>query len=451
MKDEERIVARVEERRDEIVRLLASLIRIPSRTGEEGAAQAFVAGRLKEMGINVDVWEPDVKELFERFPEVAQYPSHWQHDLILPYSSLPSYRDLADSGKADVLNYRDRPNVVGRWRGTGGGRSLVLNGHIDTVTVEPRDEWKQDPFGAEIRDGKMYGRGTSDMKGGIVSAMEALRTLIDCGVRLRGDVIFESVVNEEHAGNGTLACIARGYRADAAILTEPSQNRIRLGNYGGVYWGIHLAGNVKPPGVRFVDGKQNGVSAIEKLPGVITALLDLERRWNRVAVDPFYQGKHPFAMILGKVWGGTYETATAGKCSLKGCVYFSPDVGSVIEVMDSLRQAVAGAAEEDPWLAGHPPEVVFFHHDDASRPGLGSAIAMAVAEAGAAALGRPLDIVPGTAACDMRHLVNQGKMPALTLGPGRSDQSHTVDEFIEVESLIENVKALAVSIYHWCR
>ena len=217
---EAKIIDKVEEKQEKIIELLATLVKIPSLTGEERDAQEFVAGYLKNLGLKVDVWEPDIKELFDRYPDVAQYPSHWQHDLILPYQNLPSYVDLVKSGKMDVLNYKNRPNVVGTWKGSGeGGRSLILNGHIDTVTIEPRDEWTHEPFGAEIEDGKMYGRGASDMKSGIVAAMVALECLIELGVNLRGDVIFESVVNEEHAGNGTLACVARGITADAAIIT----------------------------------------------------------------------------------------------------------------------------------------------------------------------------------------------------------------------------------------
>jgi acetylornithine deacetylase len=101
--------------------------------------------------------------LFEKYPLVAQYSSHWQHDLIWPYEDLPSYGDLVGSGKMDVLNYKNRPNVVGTWRGSGkDGKSLILNGHIDPVTFEPRSEWTHDPFGAEITNGKMFGPGWGD-------------------------------------------------------------------------------------------------------------------------------------------------------------------------------------------------------------------------------------------------------------------------------------------------
>ncbi len=120
---EEKILSKVEEQRDKIVEWLATLVKIPSRTGEEGAAQEVVEKQYREMELEADVWEPDVEELFERFPEVAQYPSHWQHDLILPYQDLPNYEELVESNLLDVLNYKDRPNVVGTWKGSGGGRS----------------------------------------------------------------------------------------------------------------------------------------------------------------------------------------------------------------------------------------------------------------------------------------------------------------------------------------
>ncbi|MFQ6079220.1 MAG: M20/M25/M40 family metallo-hydrolase, partial [Thermodesulfobacteriota bacterium] len=267
---EEKIISRAAGKQEKVVELLKELVKIPSLTGEELKAQEFVAAYLGRLGLEVDLWEPDVKELFEKYPDVAQYPSHWLHDLILPYEDLPSYEGLLKSGKMNVLNYKNRPNVVGIWKGSGGGgRSLILNGHIDTVTVEPRDEWTHDPFGGEIAGGKMYGRGTSDMKGGIAAAIVAMECLIELGIRLRGDVIFQSVVNEEHAGNGTLACVARGITADGAIITEQTKNTVRVGNAGGVYWGVKIKGRTRPTGARWKGREQDGISAIEKTPRVI--------------------------------------------------------------------------------------------------------------------------------------------------------------------------------------
>ena len=447
---QEKILATVEGKREEITQLLTTLIRIPSLTGEEGEAQDFLAKQYRDMKLDVEVWEPDVEELFDKFPDVAQYPSHWKYDLVLPYHELPTYEDLLKSEFRDVLNYKDRPNVVGIWKGTGGGRSLILNGHIDTVPVEPRDEWTHDPFGAEIINGTMYGRGTSDNKGGIIAALAAVRCLRELGITMRGDVILESVVNEEHAGNGTLACIAKGFTADAAISLEPSENKARLGGYGGVYWGVNLTGRVLHTKGRWDGSVQKGISAIEKLSNIIASLLELESHQNKKPVSGFYAGKMPFSMNIGRVWGGSYDTASAGSCSLRGSIYFGPDIGSVKGVMDSVTQYLREAAEKDLWLRENPPEVLFYHHDDSYRVNPESEIVKTVLESGERALGREVEIIAGIGANDSRHLVNQAKIPAVVFGPGGLDQSHTIDESIRIEDVIANVKALALAIHSWC-
>ena len=181
---------------------LRALVRIPSLTGEEGPAQQYMADKLQALGAQTTVVEPDVAAMFERFPDVAQYPTHWQHDLIVPYAELPTHAALRASGLESVLNYRGRPNVVGVFAGTGGGRSLILNGHIDTVTLEPVGDWTKKPFGAEIEDGLMYGRGTSDMKGGLMAALMALTYLREAGVALAGancDLFPSSPMNSSFA------------------------------------------------------------------------------------------------------------------------------------------------------------------------------------------------------------------------------------------------------------
>jgi len=449
---EAKIIDKVEEKKEKIIELLATLVKIPSLTGEERDAQEFVAGYLKNLGLKVDVWEPDIKELFDRYPDVAQYPSHWQHDLILPYQNLPSYVDLVKSGKMDVLNYKNRPNVVGTWKGSGeGGRSLILNGHIDTVTIEPRDEWTHEPFGAEIEDGRMYGRGASDMKSGIVAAMVAMECLIELGVKLRGGVIFESVVNEEHAGNGTLACVARGITADAAIITEPTKNTVRLGNAGGVYWGVKAKGRSKPTGARWKGREQDGISAIEKLPRVIDSLLDMERKLNSDSRHPHLPDQNSFSLVMGRVHGGHYDTVTASECTLNGSTYFGSEVGSVAEVMDYIKGAISEANRKDQWLAEVPSEVFFLHHDDPSDIEEKEPIVQTLCSAVERVTGERPPVYRGTAACDMRHLINQGKIPTTVFGPGWGDQVHKPDEFIPIDSMIPSVKVLALAIYEWCK
>lgn len=434
----------------ESVARLAELVRIPSLTGEEGEAQRHVAGLLRGLGAATELLEPDTEALFARFPDIAQYPTHWQHDLILPYAELPTYEALRASGLEKVLNYSGRPNVVGTLKGTGGGRSLILNGHIDTVTIEPTGEWTRNPFGAEIEDSLMYGRGTSDMKGGLMAAIMALTYLKRAGGALKGDVIVESVVNEEHAGNGTLDLVRRGYTADAAIVLEPTNNTVAVSHPGGLYWQVRVPGVQRSPGARWSRGVQDGVSAIEKLPRVIDALLDIERRYHAGAVaDPMEEGRAPFALVIGKVAGGFYETVTASEVTLRGGAYFAPGVGEIDSVMNGFRRAIADANAGDPFLKKHPARCEFLHHDDSTRQS--SQIPLAVHMCGVLdGRGGERQVRPGPFACDMRHLVNQGGVPSIIFGPGTIAQAHKPDEHIDVREYVDCIEHLIEFIWTWC-
>lgn len=427
---------------------LSELVRIRSLTGEEGPGQTHIEALLRPLGAEVTIAEPDVAEMFQRFPHVAQYPTHWQHDLILPYENLPTYEALQQSGLQSVLNYDGRPNVVGRFKGTGGGRSLLLNGHVDTVTVEPLDKWTRDPFGAEIVDGVMYGRGTSDMKGGVMAALMALTYLREAGAELRGDVVFECVVNEEHAGNGTLDLVGRGFSADAAICLEPTSNTIAFTHPGGLYWRVIVPGVPRSPGARWNGAHKDGVSAVENLPAVIAALLNLESEYNR-ARDPAPGSPAPFSLVMGKITGGHYETVTAGEVLLAGGAYFAPELGDVVTIMEGFRRAIADANARDPGLRRHPARLEFLHHDDSSLQQPDIAIAR---EMGAVLARRGGDGAAhrGAFCCDMRHLLNQGGIPTIIFGPGTIAQAHKPDEHIVLSDYLAAIEHLIEFIPHWC-
>ena len=147
------------------------------------------------MGLDVDVWESDWEAL----------------------KSHPEYVPV-------TRGYEGRPNIVATIKGSGGGRSLLLNGHTDTVPPGPPEAWSHDPHDADVSDDRLYGRGSSDMKSGVAAMVMALKCLVGAGIRLEGDVFLNLVVDEELSGHGTLDTLLRGYRADAAICAETSGN-----------------------------------------------------------------------------------------------------------------------------------------------------------------------------------------------------------------------------------
>lgn len=448
---EEKILAEVKKREKEILELLRKVIRIPSLTGEEGEAQEFLANYLRNLEMEVSIWEPDIEEIFNTFPGVAQYPSHWKHDLILPYDKLPSYEELIKTDKIKLLNYKNRPNVAGVLKGKGGGRSLLLTGHIDNVTVEPKSEWAHDPFGAEIIDRKIYGRGASDMKGGLIASLSAIQSLIEADVPLRGDVIFASAVNEEHSGNGTLSMICEGITADAAIVTEPSENQIFVATPGDVYWQITLQGVPRSPGARWEGKEMVGISAIEKLPLVIQSLLNLEEEHNKMKSDPLYGMKNPFSCVIGEVSGGTYTTVTANKCVLRGCMYFAHGLGSVNAIMDRIKEHIVKETQSDPWFKEHSVETAFLHHRNSSKINKDHPIAKIVSDSARTASGKYPSVLGSPYCADMDILVNQGKIPTIIYGPGTIAYAHKADELISIDEYISSVEVLALSIYRWCK
>jgi len=446
-KNEEYIIDKIEAHRDDIVQSLRELIKVKSLTGEEGEIQQKMQRYFKQMGLSVDVWEPDIKELFDKFPQIAQYPSSWQKELDLPlrFEDVCTYEQLVKSGYIERLNYKGRPNVVGTLKGKNGGRSLILNGHIDVVTVEPVDKWKHNPWSADMEGNLIYGRGACDMKGGVVAMTKAVEYLLETGIELGGDVIIQTVVNEEHSGNGTLSCIARGYTADAAIVTEPSQCKIASESGGGVYWEIIIEGREVHTGTRWRDGELYGISANEKVPIIINSLIELEKEFNKKGVC--------CSMGIGKLQGGSYATSTAKECIISGVCYFTPELGiginGIKKVKERIKEIVIDAAASDEWLSKKQPKVYFLHYDDAYRYDSEIGICELLQESGKDVLNKDVDKI-NLSACDSRHLGNQAGIPTILYGPGDMSKAHSTDEYIDVNELIEATKILAITIYRWC-
>ncbi len=430
---------------------LRTLVRIPSLTGEERQGQDYVAKLLRDADAETEFLTIDLAALFQSFPSIAQYPTHWQHDLILAYEDLPTYEALTASGLATVLNYEHRPNVVGRWPGIGSGRSLILNGHIDTVTIEPQAAWRRDPFGADIEDGYLFGRGTSDMKGGLVAALMAMTCLKEAGVTLAGDVILQSVVNEEHSGNGTLDLVRRGITADAAVVLEPTNNQVMVSHPGGLYWQVKVPGIPRSPGARWQGRTQEGISAIEKLPRIIDALLRLEQEYNSRTITRINaeEAPSPFALVIGKVFGGYYETVTAAETIVRGGAYFAPQLADLHEIMQRFRESLAEVNAADDFLRGHPAKLEFLHHDDATLQEPEIAVATTMRK-NLARHNRPAQALTGPFACDMRHLVNQSGIPSIIFGPGSIAQAHKPDESIAVQEYLDCIDYLIEFIWNWC-
>jgi acetylornithine deacetylase len=408
----------VEARSDEIVEFCRDLIRIPSVTGDEEKVQEFVARHFKKMGLETHAWEPDI-------------------------AKMKDHPEYLDTGKG----YRNRPDVVGIHRGKR-GRSLLLNGHTDVVTPEPLHRWNHDPWGAEIVEGKIYGRGACDMKGGVAGMIKALELLRDLDLAPQGDVTLEIVVDEESSGNGSLASLCEGFRADAAIFTEPTGCAIMPAHRGAMFWRIHVQGKGTHAGVKY-----RGVSAAEKGMLVYRAITDLEkRRHERGKSHPLYSG-YPLSTIIcvGKFNSGKYTSALPQECTLEGTIEFLPGEEPAA-VQKEVAQAIADACSADEWLKEHPPRIEWFGlRVLPSEISLDEPLIETFKNAYSELSGADAQVIGFPAACDMRIRVLYADTPSVLFGPGDLGLAHRVDEYIEIEELLSFTKILALGMLQWGR
>ena len=418
------VLAEIERHFESQIELLQALVRCPSVRGETNGAQTVVAGALRRLGL-------DVQEVGIDGAAIASLPGYspaeWSYDGLI--------------------------QVVGTLHGAapgcvagGGGRSLVLNGHIDVVPAETAGYWRHDPWGAEIVDGRLYGRGACDMKAGVAAALAAVGAVRRAGVTLSGDVQVQSVLDEECGGNGTLALLAQGFRGDAAVIPEPSGLGLSVACVG-VLWGrIRVRGRAPHAGAA-----STAVNAIEKTYVVIRALREMEAASNRPeSRHPRYAGvDHPLNVNIGTVRGGDWPSSVPEACTLEVRVACYPGE-DLSELEAQVRTHVARAAAADPWLKDVPPEVSFFgFRGEGAVYDPDSAIARAVAGNHRLVAGAPPAVGVSTATDDRRLFQLHYDIPAVCYGPA-GGQLHGVDEWVDLESVRTCTRVLAGAVLDWC-
>ncbi len=407
----------VDARRDETVRLLQEFVRVPSITGGEGPFASAVEWAFRETGLSV--------ETFEATPEeVSPYLEH----------------------VGEQARYEGRPNVIGRRRGRGGGRSILLNAHIDTVEAGDPATWTHDPFSGTVGGGRIYGRGSCDMKGGLVTHVAALRALADAGVELAGDVTVAATVGEEDGGLGALATVLRGYRADAALITEPTRLALVPAQGGSLVFRLTVRGRAVHAAAR-----GRGVSALEKFLPIFEGLRALEREREASLSHPLYEGIEDKAPLsVGLVRSGNWASTVPESLLAEGRIGLIPG-----EELGDVQALVAGRVREvsegDAWLREHPPELEWIGGQFApAEVPVAAPIARAVARAHERVTGREPAVEAVPYGADMRLFVLFGGMPCVMYGAGDVGVAHGPDEHLNVEDLLTATKTVACLLADWC-
>ncbi|MDO9464263.1 MAG: ArgE/DapE family deacylase [bacterium] len=418
-----KLIELVEKKRDDIIRFVQNLVRIPSVNsppdGEEKECQEFIASKLKKLDMDVDMFTPD------EVPGIKDSPFY-----------VPNRK------------YVNRPNVIGRIKGLGGGKSLLLTSHVDVVPPG-KIKWEHDPWGGDISESKIYGRGAADAKGGLAAQITAVECIKELGINLKGDLLFASVVDEEFGGmNGSLAVSLNLGRIDGVILSEPTSLCVMPGCAGGLQYEIVVKGQFAFEGQKYM-----GVSAIDKMYKVIKGLQKLENERNRkVKASPLfseYPIRTPITVISIK--GGDFEVGGVPD-SCKIMVWHGAIPGEdKIAVMDQLQNILRKVCEKDIWLKENRPDfkVIGTWLDPCEIPY--DHLLVKTISSNVKRVTKKDTVIKGMeGSCDLSRFVISGGIAAVVLGPGNIKQAHAVDESIEIEEIMKATKIIALSAIEWC-
>ncbi len=412
-----KIVEKVDASRDHAVKFLQEIVAIPSVTGDEGTIQKFMAEYLCRIGLEVDSWETDWEKLKKH----------------------SGYRPV-------TCGYEGRPNIVAISRGTGGGRSLLLNGHIDVIPVGSGTSWSDSPWSASITNGRLYGRGSCDMKSGVASHVLAVQYLKELGLTPKGDVLINIVVDEEVSGHGTLDTVIRGYRADAGISGETSDLGVQPACIGRIWFEIEVQG--KPAGIQ---KRYEGISAIALGNKIVQAVQELEDERVATVRHPLYPNPlDSLPCMIGSFQAGNYPSAFPASALLKGSIGTLPGEDHD-GVKQSLVRKIAETAALDPWLKDHPPAVRFVGYDaQASEIPRTHPIVETLCRTYEEVTGKRPMISGRQGAADTRFLNSYGNTPTVIFGPGSTAIMHAVDEYVSIEDYLTSIKVMALCAYDWC-
>jgi acetylornithine deacetylase len=437
--DRERdVVAEIESRRDELGRFTSDLIafdttarEIGDPPREEARLQAYLAERLGAAGADIDLFEPDAETM--------------------------AGKPLVPPG----LDFAGRPQLIARFRGAGGGPSLVFNGHIDAVSYEPVDRWTSHPLRAEVRDGRLYGRGSCDMKGGVAAMALAADVLAAKGVRLAGDLVVATNTDEESSGAGGSALVERGLRADAGIVTEATGFDVWVACRGSEYCEVVVAGRPGHAEVRQAHWRNGGaVNAIEKAMVVVDAIQRLREEW-RGRLDL----THPYLsapdVVPTKIRAGEWAVTHPAECRIVVACMFLPqqadgDGWGKGGFRREVEEWVARAAAADPWLAENPPRFEWWPNGVMSMGIPEDDPIVEVMQGATADVGRPGVLSGLDSWYDGATFTRLAGTPSIGFGPSGFDPNgrdiaHTIDEYVPVDDLVHTAQALAVAAMRFCK
>jgi formylaminopyrimidine deformylase len=440
-KTERQIVEEIDKRQDELIDYLSKLISFPSEN--EG-----IPNTGKETEIQDFLYEDFLKSDFDQVEKIA------------------------------AEDQEHRPNVIGVLKGKGANtHSLMFNAHADVVPVKEveKNKWDNDAYTATLKDGKVFGRGASDCKGGLAATIFAAKILKELKVDLESDLYVLSSVGEESQEGETIGAaltIDRGYKPSFAVIAEPSNTELHIESAGNFLFELKIKGKEAHTAARnqilfpqrfgIPSGNEVGVDAVAKAVPFIELMQRVEiencHKWKTQTMNsggypiPLdNQGLGFFTITASKIEGGQYIGAVCGYVNIVFVVWYPNWVKEEDVAMD-LKKKIMLLSETDEWLKANPPEFIYptIQHWGPFKTD--------IAHAGVRLLGESLKEVQQDepiyssfrAVCDGTFLQHRGVTPVV-FGPGGLNMSvHGPNEFVPVDELIRCAKTYALFAYRYC-
>ena len=433
---EQKISKWVDDNSEHIVETLCDLIKFksivksnPKNAGPgEKNCQEFLKARLEDIGMTTDLWEPDGPKLLEK------------------YRGRPG----ANEGRTFV----GRPNLGGVLHGQGAGRSLMFTGHIDVVPPGELSHWSGDPFEPKVENGLIRGRGSVDMKGGVCAMLCAIECLVKNKLFPKGDIVFTTVVDEEIGGMGSLAMVDRGFSADAGIMTEPTDNRLSPICHGILWGNIKIEGIGGHAELLPKSWYQGGpVDAISLCRYILDGIDKINARWRYDPVKNHPLMDLPNQIIPTMISSGEHPASTAGHAEITIDVQYLPsekdESGLGGNVKKEVETLISNICKGDPFLSQNPVTIDWFLDADCAEIPSDNAFVKSFQNS-LRSSGIDENLVGFGAHSDIGIPSSLGKTPTVNFGPGHPTQAHQPNESMDIASLLECTKALALTAYNWC-
>jgi len=407
----------INDNKDEIIAFVQKLVRTPSLANQESDVQHIIHEKLNSIGLNSKIIPVIFSEL--------------EHH--------PAFND-------DGFSPDSRINVTALWQGNNKAKSLILNGHVDVVPTGPEKLWNDDPFSGNIVDGKIYGRGSCDMKAGLSSGLFAIYILKNLGFSPDGDIIFQSVVGEESGGCGTLTNIVKGYHADAAIILEPTSLKLSPIQSGALTFRLKVPGKATHASMRW-----DGISAIEKYSLIHQSIIDFEKERHDSFDVEYYQSKDRVAPInIGTIEGGQWHSTVPESIIAEGRLGVFPGESNE-KAKESFERHINRFSQSDNWLKDHPPVIEWFEGQfESGQTSLDHPLIKELGDTYNNVSNQDAIIEGVTYGSDLRLFTNHANIPSVLFGPGDVRLAHAANENILIDEILISTEVIANMIVNWC-